>query len=190
MLPRVKPNVLLIRPARHSYSKDRAIILRMPIRDIVSSVSRIIDHVTDNLVINIDHTHSVPGDDPRAFVRRLAERQRLISPLQVDVHQEQGETVGQVFPLGPTVGFSVLCQETKRLKDGRLQTVAIVRYSHEFSGRGRITVTQDNGYLRVRDQWLSVENHSDFPTASIELAHSAIVHHGFVQVAREAIARP
>ena len=100
--------------------------------------------------------------------------------------KRQGNTTrGQPFPGGPTIGITITSRTDLRLRTGQRQTVLEIRYSGDFDGPGRITITQVPGKgLVVRDQWLGVKNHSMLPSRGAELGHPLVANMGFRGIGR------
>jgi hypothetical protein len=142
--------------------------------------ARMMDTVTGGSTIHLDNIHHVAGNDPGRWADTFAKNPSLISPMAVG-HEKSGRVhSGRPFPGGPRIGIEIKSRQDVKLANGRKRVVLEVRYSGDFVGPGRITVTQAPGKgLEVRDQWLGVENHSMLPSRAAEVGHPMVAHMGF-----------
>jgi hypothetical protein len=142
--------------------------------------ARMMDMVTGGSSVTLDNIHHVAGNDPGRWTDTFAKNPSLISPMAVG-HTKSGRVhSGRPFPGGPRIGIEIKSRHDSKLPNGRKQTVLEVRYSGDFVGPGRITITQSPGKgLEVRDQWLGVENRSMLPSRAAEVGHPVVAHMGF-----------
>lgn len=151
-------------------------MLTMPAR----MMSRMADVVTGGNKVNIDSHTEVRGDDASRWADRFEKDPTAISPMTVNARREGNTTKGQPFPMGPDIGITVTERREAKTRDGRGQTTLDIRYSGDFAGPGRITVTEKgNGKLDVRDQWNGVDNYSPVPSRAAEIGHPVVAGMGF-----------
>lgn len=149
--------------------------------------ARVADAVTGKEKVHVDTTYQVRGRSAQRWADEFLRDPSKISPVSVNSRTEGKVAKGQPFPLGPDIGIEVKKRTDGTTADGRARVTLDVQYSGDFSGPGRITVTQNkDGTLDVRDEWNGVTNNSVLPSAMAELGHPVVAGLGFGGIADRA----
>ncbi len=151
-------------------------MFKMPMR----MMSRMADVATGGNAVDIDSHTKVRGNSSERWADKFERDPTSISPMTVNARKTGSTTTGQPFPMGPDIGITVTGRHEDTTRAGRHRTTLDIRYSGDFVGPGRITVSElGDGKLDVRDQWMGVENRSPVPSRAAEAGHPLVAAMGF-----------